>query len=84
MTLSSPRTDDPLAKVVVPTSTGNNPAAGTPSHIQQVQAELVSKLPVPHAEGLAHADVSNLVTENEYHIYIKARTEAWKASRAAP
>ncbi len=84
LTLSSPRTDDPLAKVVVPTSTGNNPAAGTPSHIQQVQAELVSKLPVPHAEGLAHADVSNLVTENEYHIYIKARTEAWKASRAAP
>ncbi|HXY45548.1 MAG TPA: alkaline phosphatase family protein [Acidimicrobiales bacterium] len=83
LTLTAPRTDDPLGNVVVPTSTGANPAAGTPSHIQQVQAQLVSELPVPHATGEAELGTPKLVTENDYDTYIRTRTQAWKASRGA-
>jgi phospholipase C len=83
LTLATPRTDDPLVNVVVPTSTGSNPAAGTPSHIQQVQAQLVSTLPVPDTQGQTHAAMPKLVTEKDYDDYIRTRTQAWKASRTA-
>jgi phospholipase C len=36
-------TDDPLAGVTVPVSTGANPAAGEPSHLQEVHAELAGR-----------------------------------------
>jgi len=36
LTLSVPRSDDPLAGVAVPSARGTNPAAGEPSHLQQV------------------------------------------------
>lgn len=84
LTLATPRTDDPLTGVVVPTSTGANPAAGTPSHIQEVQARIVSQLPVPQAQGQVPTDVSKLVTEHDYDTYIETRTAAWKASRTDP
>ena len=77
LTLTEPRTDDPLAGVAVPVSAGNNPAAGTPSHIQQVHARLVSQLPVPPESG----GLLQLRTERDYHEYIRSRTEAWQASR---
>ena len=47
LTLTTPRTDDPLAGVVAPTSTGANPAADEVSHLQQLQAQMISDLPVP-------------------------------------
>ena len=43
LTLTAPRTDDPLAGVTVPTSSGPGPSAGLPSHLQEIQAELVSR-----------------------------------------
>jgi phospholipase C len=43
LTLTEPRTDDVLAGVTVPVATGINPAAGLPSHLQEVQADLVSR-----------------------------------------
>ncbi|HEX2821958.1 MAG TPA: alkaline phosphatase family protein [Streptosporangiaceae bacterium] len=43
LTLTTPRTDDVLASVTVPVSTGTNPAAGTVSHLQAVQSELISR-----------------------------------------
>ncbi|WP_372411148.1 alkaline phosphatase family protein [Streptomyces luteireticuli] len=36
LTLDAPRTDDPLEGVAAPVSSGNNPAAGTTSHLQAV------------------------------------------------
>ena len=47
LTLASPRTDDPLAGVVVPVASQPNPSADLPSHLLQVHAQLVSRLPVP-------------------------------------
>ena len=43
LTLGAPRTDDPLAGVTVPTASGPGPATGQPSHLQEIQAELVSR-----------------------------------------
>ena len=84
LTLAQPRTDDPLAGVTVPTSAVANPVAGTPSHIQQTYAQLVSALPVNDTQGQTHAAMPALTTEQDYHDYIKSRTAAWTASRARP
>ncbi|RDI99894.1 phosphoesterase [Dyella solisilvae] len=81
LSLSKPRTDDPLAGVVVPTSKGANPAAGQPSHLQQVYAELVSRLPVPDQKGGTHHELPPLRTEQDHTRYIAERLAAWKASR---
>jgi phospholipase C len=61
-----------------------NPDADKPSHLQQVHAELVAKLPVPDAKGGAHHTMPVLKTNADYTNYIRARTAAWKASKNAP
>jgi phospholipase C len=81
LTLSTPRTDDPLAGVVVPVAATQNPDVDRPSHLQQVQAELVAALPVPDSQGGAHHTMPPLKTNSDYRAYIRSRTEAWKASR---
>jgi len=43
LTRSTPRTDDVLAGVTLPVSSGAAPAAGTVSHLESVQAELISR-----------------------------------------
>lgn len=82
LTLTTPRTDDPLAGVTAPTSKGKNPAAGEPSHLQEVYAELVSRLPVPDAQGNTQHAMPVLKTEADADHYIAERLAAWKASRA--
>jgi phospholipase C len=77
LTLARPRTDDPIAGVSVPQSKASNPAAGTPSHLQQVYANLVATLPVSES-GTAR---DGLVTERDYDSYIGHRTAAWMAGR---
>jgi phospholipase C len=84
LTLTTPRIDDPLAGVVVPVAATQNPDADKPSHLQQVQAELVSKLPVPDAKGGVHHTMPPLKTNAEYSNYIRTRTAAWKAAKNAP
>jgi phospholipase C len=81
LTLKTPRTDDPLQGVTVPKAKGSNPAAQRPSHLQQVLAELVAKLPVPDTAGGTHHDMPALRTNSDYRTYIKERVAAWKASR---
>jgi phospholipase C len=83
LTVTQPRTDDPLAGVTVPTSTVPNPVAGTPSHIQQAYAQLVSALPVNDTQGVTHAAMPALATEQDYHDYITSRSAAWTAARAS-
>jgi phospholipase C len=84
LTLTTPRTDDPLAGVVVPVAATQNPDADKPSHLQQIHAELVAKLPVPDAKGGVHHTMPTLKTNADYTRYIRARTAAWKASKDAP
>jgi phospholipase C len=81
LTLTDPRTDDPLAGVVVPVAGAANPDEDRPSHLQEVQAELVSRLPVPDGLGGVHHTMPPLKTNEDYSAYIRARTAAWQASR---
>ena len=83
LTLKTPRADDPLQGVTVPQAKGSNPAAQRPSHLQQVLAELVAKLPVPDTAGGTHHDMPALRTNSDYRTYIQERVAAWKASRKA-
>jgi len=57
LTLTTPRTDDVLAPVTVPPPAGTNPSATLPSHMQEVQADLISRqYPAgqhPEADALA-------------------------------
>ena len=83
LTLDAARTDDPLAGVVAPVSSGPGPAAHEVSHIQQVQAELARDLPIPLPRVPAVQPLAQLHTPTEYDDYITTRTSAWRAARAA-
>ena len=43
LSLAAPRNDNVLAGVIVPTAIAAGPSAGLPSHLQEVQAELISR-----------------------------------------
>jgi phospholipase C len=47
LTLTTARTDDVLAGVTVPVSPVASPSVGTVSHLQQVQAEQLARMPPP-------------------------------------
>lgn len=81
LTLAQPRTDDPLQGVAVPVSAAQNPDQNRPSHLQQVQAELVAQLPIPDEQGGTHHAMPRLVTNSDYQTYIRQRTAAWRQSR---
>jgi phospholipase C len=82
LTLTKPRTDDPLKGVVVPVAkAAADLNLEAPSHLEQVHAELVSQLPVPDAQGGTHHTPPPLKTSSDYKAYIKSRTEAWRASK---
>ncbi|HEX7360465.1 MAG TPA: hypothetical protein VF283_08230, partial [Bryobacteraceae bacterium] len=81
LTLTAPRTDDPLRGVTVPVAAERSPDEDQPSHLQEVHAELVAQLPVPDEQGGTHPSMPKLRTSSEYAEYIRARTQAWRASR---
>jgi phospholipase C len=82
LTLSAPRTDDPLAGVSAPTSGAPNPAAGEVSHLQSLQAQEISNLQVP-LESLRDAPLlANQQTPADFHNYIQTRAATWKTARA--
>ena len=73
LTLSAPRTDDALAGVTVPVSGTATPSAALPSHLQEVQADLISRrYPAGrHDDANAlHAEASN----EAYARYIQAHS----------
>ncbi len=86
LTLTAPRTDDPLAGVAAPVSTGANPAAAEVSHIQKVDAQLTSELPVGLGQLRSAPLLANLKTPADYAHYVTARTRTWQdaASGQAP
>jgi phospholipase C len=81
LTLATPRTDDPLTGVTVPVASGSVPNADRPSHLQEVQAELVAQLPVPDEQGHVRYAMPALRTNEDYKNFIRSRTLAWQESR---
>ena len=81
LTLTQPRTDDPIQGVTVPVAADVSPDEEQPSHLQKIHAALVAQLPVPDAQGRTHYVMPELKTNSEYKSYIRSRTAAWLASR---
>jgi phospholipase C len=82
LTLATPRTDDPMAGVTAPTSSGQNPAAGEVSHLLSLQAQQVSELQVPVSHLQNAPLLANQHTPADYQNYIAARTDTWQTARA--
>ncbi len=83
LTLARPRTDDPLEGVAVPASATKDPAQAPISHLEQVHAELVARLPVPDRTGGTYHAMPQLDTSAQAKAYIDARVAAWEKTRAA-
>ena len=80
LSLAEPRADDPMEGVTAPVNTQPNPSASLPSHLLQVHAELVSRLP---AAG-SFPPLTSLRTSEDYRNYIRSRTAAWQQARTGP
>jgi phospholipase C len=83
LTLTTPRTDDPLVGVTAPTSTGASPARGEVSHLQQLHAQMIDDLPVADEDLVAAPVLPDQKTPDQYASYIAARTQTWKSARDA-
>jgi phospholipase C len=73
LSLTMPRTDDVLAEVTVPTATGTAPSAGLPSHLQEVQAELISRRYPAGRSGIPGA-AQSAFSETSLRSYIHSHT----------
>jgi phospholipase C len=78
LTLTVPRTDDPLAGVVVPKSAGSNPSSSRSSHLQRMYARQLSQV-APLDRGFESRPA--LKTNEDYRRYIDSRLKVWKGSR---
>jgi phospholipase C len=81
VTEAVPRTDDPLAGVVVPASVGSTPAASRPSHLELVYAELAARLPVPGVPSGATVGVPHFESGAASARFAAERIRRWKATR---
>ena len=81
LTRATARTDDPLAGVKVPTSTGKAPGPNEPSHLQRVRADAVADLHVVDSQGRTDHEKPKLRTSKDYSKYINQRTAAWQKSQ---
>jgi phospholipase C len=81
LTLTKPRTDDPLKGVTVPTAARLRSSEAPVSHLQRVHAELAASLPVPGEPGAAQRPMPTLETDAEARAYIESRVRAWDAGR---
>jgi len=81
---ATPRTDDPLAGVTPPVSGSTTiPADAPPSHLLQVNADLVAGLPVAGQHLPTSKTLAPLHTGADYTAFINHRTAQWRAGRTA-
>jgi phospholipase C len=83
LTLTTPRTDDPIAGVLAPVATGPNPAADDVSHLQQLQAQAIAGLPVPSEQLVGEPALPLQTTPAEFSHYIEARASIWQSAAAS-
>src|ERR1700678_3195536 len=82
LTLAAARTDDPLQGVVVPTAKLPASIGNRPSHLQEVQAQLASQLPIADRRGRTHDEPPRLRTNKDYREYIRKRLNASRRARS--
>ena len=78
LTLSTPRTDDPLKGVQVPVSTAFHPFLSQPSLLEKIHANHVSHLPLRNDKGVYERQSRpNLTSSADIGEYVQMRTAAW-------
>jgi phospholipase C len=78
LTLTTPRTDDPLSGVRLPVSHAFQPNLSTPSLIEKIHAWKVANLPLRNDQGTYDQHTPpDLSTSEAVGEYIQARTAAW-------
>ncbi len=83
LTLATPRTDDPLAGVVVPNARMQDPSTAPISHLEEIHAELAARLPGPDDAAAADRAMPLLETSAQAKAFIQARIDAWERTRSA-
>jgi phospholipase C len=78
LTLQTPRSDDPIAGVVVPVSTGDHPNSSSPSKIDRIFAAKVAALPIRNEKGHYEETEPALTSAAQISDFIRDRTAAWK------
>jgi phospholipase C len=82
LTLSTPRTDDPLAGVKPPVSKTSPRISSAPNHLVTALAETATSLPVPEAKGKAHRhDTPPFKNDQEAVAYADKRFRDYAKSR---
>jgi len=84
LTLATPRQDDPLAGVVVPSAGKLHPNLSKPSKLDLLHASQVAHLPVRNDQGTYDHTPPALLTSADVGDYIRARTAAWRHQRQRP
>jgi phospholipase C len=78
LTLAQPRQDDPLAGIEIPRSNPQHPDQSTPSVIEKLHADKVSRLPLRNDKGTYDRHVPpDLSSSAAIGDYVQARTAAW-------
>jgi phospholipase C len=80
VTLTKPRTDDPLRGVLAPVSSVAHPNASKPTKLDRVHAARVAALPVRNEQGYYPEDppLPAFSSASELSDFIRDRTAAWK------
>lgn len=78
LTLEAARTDDPLAGVAIPVSSGHHPSAADPSRIDLIHAARVAALPIRNEKGHYEEAAPAFGSTSELSNFIRDRTAAWK------
>jgi phospholipase C len=82
LTLSHPRTDDPLAGVTPPASKTRPRISSAPNHLVAAMAATATSLPVPEAGGKAHRDETPAFkTDRDAIAYANTRFQDYARSR---
>lgn len=82
LTLDTPRTDDALAGVNIPASSGAHPNHARPSTLQVLHAEKVAALPLRNPQGSFAHEPPAFTTSGQIGEYIQNRTAAWVEHKA--
>jgi len=82
LTVTIPRTDDPLAGITAPTPADQNPAAREVSHLLSAHADQVSDVQVLLSRIHDAPLLVNQRSPADFEHYIAARTAIRKAARA--
>lgn len=78
ITLTEPRTDDPIKGVAIPVSSDHHPNSSVPSKLDKIHAMRVAALPIRSEKGHYEEATPDLTSASTVSNFIRDRGAAWK------